>query len=51
MNYKEQCDLGRIAKYCEEGRIEIDVDNRGKVVVMKGYTKARRIQDGLFKTN
>lgn len=44
MNHKEQCDLGRISKYCDEGRIEIDVEGWGKIVAMKGYTKAGRLR-------
>ena len=44
MNHNNRCSLGELAKKCDEKRLEIDTYDKGRVVKMKVYCKAKDMQ-------
>ena len=44
MNHNERCDRGRIARYCEEKRLEIEINKDFKVIRFKQYCRAKDLK-------
>lgn len=41
MNYSDRCLKGELARKCDEKRLEIDLDDTGRIVKFRQYCRAK----------
>lgn len=45
MNHKDRCNLGRVAKLCEENYVGFEFDENGKLKKINGFTTPKNIKE------
>lgn len=44
--FEERCNFGRLAKNCDENKIEIELNDKGKLKKLKVYANAKDFKNG-----